>query len=246
MPDGIPYTPKLFLLGIKRLVNHFKLKEFTLLAHSYGVMLSTMYATVFPDEVKAIVAIDWVMSGRKEDLEPIAKHWRMGINRQIEVEDGDEGTLPDVKRSPLTKELAVKLLMNANHHLDETAAKCLLERALITKSDGTLDFSRDVMFKASMSRLGNHFSEYSQIWPNIKTTLKAPMLQIYAHPPSYGDFAFECTNQRIRDINENSKTKIELVKFDGTHHFHMIHPAETAKIVLKFLDKIKDAPKAKL
>jgi hypothetical protein len=41
-------------------------------------------------------------------------------------------------------------LLKANKHLNEEAAKTLLERALETKSDGTLDFTRDYMWRASV------------------------------------------------------------------------------------------------
>lgn len=40
--------------------------------------------------------------------------------------------------------------MRANGHLDEESAKILLERALITKEDGSLDFSRDIKVKVNV------------------------------------------------------------------------------------------------
>ena len=42
-------------------------------------------------------------------------------------------------------------LMKSNHHLDESAAKLLIERALIQKEDGTYEFSRDINVKVTVS-----------------------------------------------------------------------------------------------
>ena len=42
LPAGIPYTPKLFLNSVRRVVKHFDLKSFIFLCHSYGVGISYM------------------------------------------------------------------------------------------------------------------------------------------------------------------------------------------------------------
>lgn len=40
LPEGIPYTPKLFLSSVRRVVKYFDLKSFYFLCHSYGIGLS--------------------------------------------------------------------------------------------------------------------------------------------------------------------------------------------------------------
>lgn len=42
LPNGIPYTPKLFLASLRRVVKYFDLKSFVLLCHSYGVTTSLL------------------------------------------------------------------------------------------------------------------------------------------------------------------------------------------------------------
>lgn len=37
IPDGIPYTPKLFVSSVRRAVRYFKLKKFYFMGHSYGI-----------------------------------------------------------------------------------------------------------------------------------------------------------------------------------------------------------------
>lgn len=94
--------------------------------------------------------------------------------------------------------------------------------------------------------LRDHYIEVVQLRPEIAKRLIAPTLCIHADPPSYDELALLDTLKTIDLINEGSKTKIELLKFKGTHHFHMISPKETAELILKFLDKIKINPSTKL
>jgi pimeloyl-ACP methyl ester carboxylesterase len=60
IPMGMHYSPKILLSALRRLVKYFELNEFIFLTHSYSGTLATMYSTIFPDEAKAIIAIDWV------------------------------------------------------------------------------------------------------------------------------------------------------------------------------------------
>ena len=50
----------------------------------------------------------------------------------------------------------------------------------------------------------------------------------------------------IFEINEKSKAKIEFQTYNGTHHFHMIQPKDTAVRIHAFLDKLKVNPSTKL
>ena len=42
LPDGIQYTPKLFLTAVRRVVKHLNLNSFIFMCHSYGVGISYM------------------------------------------------------------------------------------------------------------------------------------------------------------------------------------------------------------
>lgn len=42
LPQGIPYTPKLYLNSIRRVVKYFELEKFIFLAHSYGTMMALL------------------------------------------------------------------------------------------------------------------------------------------------------------------------------------------------------------
>ena len=81
-----------------------------------------------------------------------------------------------------------------------------------------------------------YHAEYAGIYDSLFKTLSSPVMLIYATPPPYGQQLFDQIMQIMSKIKENSKAPVELVPFEGTHHFHMLKPTETAPIVLKFLD----------
>ena len=82
--------------------------------------------------------------------------------------------------------------------------------------------------------------------PEVKQYMSAPGLIIHALPASYGETSLEDSIELIDEINKNSKSKIELQTFEGTHHFHMIQPQKTAVRIHEFLDKLKVSPSTKL
>lgn len=85
-----------------------------------------------------------------------------------------------------------------------------------------------------------HFIEFCALKSSIIKNIKCPILHIYAYPYPYGEQTFNFVNKLLTDIEENSKSSVDLVKFEGTHHFHMINPTGTAQIVLEFLKKEKN------
>ncbi len=41
----------------------------------------------------------------------------------------------------------------------------------------------------------------------------------------------------IAELRKNPLSDVETAPIEGTHHFHMLKPAETADIILKFLKR---------
>jgi pimeloyl-ACP methyl ester carboxylesterase len=107
-PSGIPYSSKLFLISIKRLVRYLNLKDFILLTHSYGTTLGVMYATLYGEEVKAIISIDWIFHFDKSNWMYAADVWKDGIDKYLNAETIDV-TKENDKKEPLTYERALKM-----------------------------------------------------------------------------------------------------------------------------------------
>jgi hypothetical protein len=127
-------------------------------------------------------------------------------------------------------------LVKANPNLDEAAARCLLERALIERSDGRLEFARDIRVKKVMS-LRDHYVDFMMLFPEISVRLKAAALVVHALPPYYGENSLQSTYKLLSGINQHSKSHIDFLTISGTHHVHMLKPRETAALVLDFFHK---------
>ena len=61
-----------------------------------------------------------------------------------------------------------------------------------------------------------------------------------------GEQSVADTLDLLEQINQESQTSVQLKTFNGTHHFHMINPRETACLVFEFLDNLKSSPSTKL
>ena len=47
IPDGIPYTTKLYLMSLRRVIEHFNLNKFIFLTHSFGCSLAMAVSCIF-------------------------------------------------------------------------------------------------------------------------------------------------------------------------------------------------------
>lgn len=61
-----------------------------------------------------------------------------------------------------------------------------------------------------------------------------------------GQASFDNTLNTLRIISDESRVKIKTSVIDGTHHFHMIKPKETAQVIFEFLNKLQTSPSTKL
>lgn len=250
LPDGIPYTPKIFLNSVRRVVKYFELESFVLMAHSYSGHLGFLYDTVFQGELKSLILIDWVFGFSSRKWHSHSYYWKEGIDNYIKneqhlKENSKEIEEKESQRPPLTMDVAIKILMKANKDIDETTGRILLERGCSVDENGHLKFSRDPNVVISMGNR-DHYLDLVTLFPEIKKKLSVAALQIYANPPAFGQQSYEDTVGLVEKINKNSMTEIKTKTFEGTHHFHMIKPKETAAIILEFLDNLKTNPSTKL
>ena len=89
-----------------------------------------------------------------------------------------------------------------------------------------------------------HYSEFLCLRESIVKNVKLPICHVYAFPYPYGEITFNTVNELLNDIRRDSSFSLEMIKFEGSHHFHMLNPAQTAEIVAKFLKKQKSSLKS--
>ena len=129
--------------------------------------------------------------------------------------------------------------MKANKHLNETAAKILIERSVIKKNE-KLEFSRDIRLKELGPLEQYHYIDFLLMSKTFHENIKCPLLYVYAWPPAYGDTYFNGTFDFFTNLKKNKiHSNLEIKQFEGSHHFHMIEPEKTASIILEFLSSNK-------
>ena len=84
----------------------------------------------------------------------------------------------------------------------------------------------------------DYHAEYAGIYDSLFDNLNHPVLLIYANPAPFGEKLFEQIMHIMKQIESRSKSSVETVSIDGTHHFHMLKPVDTSHILLKFFDKV--------
>jgi hypothetical protein len=79
--------------------------------------------------------------------------------------------------------------------------------------------------------------EFRGVYDVLFASMITPVCFIYATPPPFGQELFDQIMKIIANLKNNPKSDVETVAFEGTHHFHMLKPAETADVILKFLER---------
>ena len=197
----------------------------------------------FPEDVRSIVLLDFVFDLNQSN-EDLSSTFRESIDSIIKNESEKPTQAASSNNSKeLTYEAALERLLKANRHVDIKAGKVLLDRSIISVN-GKLEFSRDIGIP-KFSPIRYHFSEFKTLRDSMVKYIKFPILHIYAYPYPYGEITFNYVNNLLNEIKASSNKTVEMVKFEGSHHFHMINPDKTSEIVLKFLESVDETCNSK-
>jgi pimeloyl-ACP methyl ester carboxylesterase len=235
LPDGIPYSPKVYQMTIRRIVKHFKLTKFTFMCHSMGCSHPLIYSSCFPSEVERIINFDFAMFDVKFDRKhDMAASWKDNIDTYLNGEkELQEKQTPSRE---LTFEHALNRLLFDNKFIDERAARVLLERGLRATADSNkLEYTRDIRFVACMS-ITDYHAEFWTLWDSVFAKLRnVPMLFVYAaNPFPYGQGYFNDVCKLMDELTKHNEVTRVAVN-DAGHHLHMMKPDETASIVIDYL-----------
>ena len=84
----------------------------------------------------------------------------------------------------------------------------------------------------------DYHAEYAGIYECLFEHLNHPVLLVYATPAPYGEKLFKEIMHIMSQIETRSKSTVETIPIDGTHHFHMLKPIETSELLIRFFDKV--------
>jgi hypothetical protein len=102
------------------------------------------YSACFQDQVSSVVLIDFAMKDCNiETVDNLAECWREGIETYLKSEKAIKESQAKPKQRELTYDHALARLLESNKHIDELAAKILLERGLVERN-GKYEYGRDI------------------------------------------------------------------------------------------------------
>ncbi|XP_034438827.1 serine hydrolase-like protein isoform X2 [Hippoglossus hippoglossus] len=145
-PGGAFYTFPSYIADVRRVVDGLQWTKFTILGHSMGGNIGTMFTVMYPEMVEALILLD-ILGFLPTVTKKISEKMRNGIYEMIQFENKTEE-----KKKVYTYKEAVKRLLAANPTLSEQSAHILLERSLV-QVEGGFVFSRDLRVKFRRQRL---------------------------------------------------------------------------------------------
>ena len=168
---GGSYTEANYIYDIAQLVHQKKMAPVTIVAHSLGGSIGLLYAGLFPETVKKVIAIEGLGPSpqmlermRGTPVEQRMRGW-------IEMRRESAGRLP---RKYATLEDAVKRMQDENTHLSAGQARHLTVHGAIQNEDGTYSWKFDNFVRLGGGPGGLSAEEQHRIWSGIT----APVLLI--------------------------------------------------------------------
>ncbi|XP_028828268.1 serine hydrolase-like protein isoform X2 [Denticeps clupeoides] len=226
-PPGVFYTFPSYVADVRRIVQALQWERFTIIGHSMGANVATVFSALFPEMVEAVVLLDSYGSMPTESKN-LVKNLRNGVEEMIEYERNGNGK----KEKIYTREKALERLMAANPVLTEHSAQNLLERGSI-EVEGGLVFSRD--FRINLTNISRFSLEqsvaiFSQIQARVLIVLaENGLYKTYSIPEGYAE-ALEKGFENTRQFKE--------VTVSGDHHVHLNNPENVAPVIIEFLQSV--------
>uniref|UniRef100_A0A4W6FXV4 Serine hydrolase like n=1 Tax=Lates calcarifer TaxID=8187 RepID=A0A4W6FXV4_LATCA len=131
-PPGVFYSFPAYVADVRRVVDGLQWTKFSIIGHSMGGNVATLFSALFPEMVDTLILLD-AYGFMPTDLKEISKVMRQGMDEMIQFEKKTEEN-----KRVYTYERAVERLLAANPTLSEQSAHILLERGLVQVEGGTL------------------------------------------------------------------------------------------------------------
>lgn len=175
-------------------------KEFALLGHSRGAIISTLAAGTFPDRITHLAMLDGMLPSTTPASEAAQQLARSIVELRRHRQRGFS-VYPDI-------DTAIMVRQRAELPISEDAARLLLRRGL-KAVEGGYTWSSDPQLKAaSPFRLSDeHMDSFLQ-------RITAPMLLVRAH-----DGTPQLTERQQKVIKRYPNIRLEWL--EGGHHLHM-------------------------
>ena len=219
---GMPYTHFENVADVKRVVAQLGWERFSIIGHSMGASVGSLYAGAFPLEVEKLVLFDFGGPGVRfanKTAEVLARY----ATKMSEIKT----TTPYVYQS---LESAVERRVNyMGDTLRKEDAMLLSERGIRFTEKGII-FSHDPIVKGFVRPL----MESQSLMMSILYNSQCAVLLLESTDHKIKSEERKAQRDRMKIIYQNAKCKV-WKRIKGGHHFHMENPKQVAQEISEFL-----------
>jgi pimeloyl-ACP methyl ester carboxylesterase len=168
---GGGYNEVNYVYDIAQLVLQKKMEPVTILSHSLGGAIGLLYAGLFPETVKKIVAIEGLGPSPEMRKRMGSQKIEARVRGWIETRRQNAGRVP---RKYATLDEAVARMKDENKHLNDEQARHLTVHGAVQNEDGTWSWKFDNLVRFGGGPGGLSYDEQHRIW----SAITAPTLLI--------------------------------------------------------------------
>jgi pimeloyl-ACP methyl ester carboxylesterase len=191
----------------------------SIIGHSMGAMVSSIFAATFPELVNRLVLIEGV-GAISAKAEQTVSQLRKGIESRYNYNQSGS-----FKASTLTLERVIKARCFVSD-LTEKNAALICTRNLVIRENDIIWRSDPKLKLCSLVRLSE--SQVLDILSSISTRCLIVI----------GDAGFPLITEKLK-LGIFNKENFDILTLAGGHHVHMDNAVETASAIIKYFDKLK-------
>ena len=221
---GMGYDNLEYVADVKKIVSQLGWGRFSIIGHSIGSFVGSLYAGCFPNEVENLILIDFRCPSPRRGNKPADLLARYAT-RMSNMKPASPRVYESVESAAARREEAFD-----GNTLSKEGALLIAERGTRGTKDGVI-FSHDPVVKGLFRTFYSPNMSVRLILSKIKCTL----LVLVGKASIYKD------EERKKGLEDRLILMCQHAKFhmwksiQGGHHFHLDNPEQTAKEIKQFL-----------
>ena len=220
---GMSYLHFEYVADIKKIVSQLRWEKFSIIAHSLGAFVASLYAGSFPNEVENLVLLDYGgyhASSADKPADVLARY----ANKMARINTKTPRVYESVEAAATRREEPF-----TGNTLQKEDALLLTKRGTTVTKDGVI-FSHDPILK------DNVYPFYPPQFSIklILSKIQCAVLVLLSTDTVYNDKSEETHKERLKIIFQHAKFKT-WKSVQAGHHFHLDNPGQTAQEIKKFL-----------
>ncbi|RWS25305.1 serine hydrolase-like protein [Leptotrombidium deliense] len=223
LPIGADLSQFTIIKEMKRVVNHLKWTNFSIIGHSYGAFNSILFASIYPRLVQSVVALDTYGSRLCREYSPLKRPMAKTIDMILDFEQKvmNKANADSYEKVYHNEHEAIERVMNAgslrmfdySHRIPEKAATLYVKRGMKSYNNGLI-FTRDYRHKMPMLGLIPVKNDYLEKLKSIRCDL----LLVMADDGLFKDYE---GREQWFNIYEKQCRYFKEIVLKGQHYIHI-------------------------